>query len=83
MIHVRMIYGAYDAHAGPGDYFLEPVSFPSLQDADAEYQQQHASPTRTINSEDELREWAERRFAYYQIWWIEVPDRAVKERAHA
>lgn len=81
MIHVRMIYGAYDAHAGPDDYFLEPVCFPSLQEADAEYEELHATPSRTIHDDDELREWAGKRFAYHEIWWMEVPEQAIKERA--
>lgn len=90
-IKVRMLYGGYENAEGPHDYFLEPVVYPMWVDDPREDEEIHesagvcerdaATKERILRTEEELGEWADHRFAHYDLWDIEVHRGAVIEKA--
>ena len=78
---VRMIIGEYEEYDDEGPVpqaFLQTVAFPMempYRGDDPEH-----SDTVTLQSEEELKEWAEAAFASYEIWDMEVPRAAVVDQ---
>lgn len=84
---VRMIMGEYENQEPYAlDIFLAPLEFPMKVERTWEVDLERIPEGETefethLYCEAELREWADIRFATYQIWDMEVPEAAtVAER---
>lgn len=77
---VRMVMGEYEQpepHAL--DVFLATVDFPmEVEPLDADGIPQ-GEPMMTLHTEEEFRQWADKRFAAYEIWDMQIPAAAIVE----
>lgn len=88
-MRVRMIIGEYEFQEPYAlDIFLAPLEFPMQVERVDEVDLDHIPEGETefetyLYSEAQLREWADVRFATYQIWDMEVPQAAMLEEERA
>ena len=76
-----MIIGEYEEYDDEGPVpqaFLQTVAFPMEMPYRGDDLER--SDTVTLQSEEELKEWAEAAFASYEIWDMEVPRAAVVDQ---
>lgn len=79
---VRMILGEYEQPEPYAlDVFLSPVELPmEVERLDEDgIPDGGVQPLLTLHAEEELREWAGRRFTAYEIFDMHVPQTAIRE----
>lgn len=77
-MRIRMVMGEYEQPEPYAlDVYLAPVEFPMEVEWLDEDGIPQGEPMLTLHTEEEFRQWADKRFAAYEIWDMEVPQAAI------